>query len=1345
MRKVYMALLAAVVYCLVVPADVKAQYPASSYDFTAVSGTFTEITGGTAISDIEVDEGVSDPLPIGFSFEYCGLSYTTFVVSSNGWLSFDYAGSSAQLSNTLSNLGNIAPALFPLWDDLSGSVGDASYRTSGTAPNRVLTVEFKEWRWNWSSSYPPNSSFQIKLYETTNVIEFIYRRETAAGNPSSASIGIADNQSPLTYLVLDDTGSTPSVSSTTFTTSIDERPPSGQIYRFAPPPPCSNVTGLPTSALTEVSDTAICVASNVLLNYVPNTPLPLATGFSYLWQRAPTLTGPWSDIGTSTRPEFSTVSGAVGEDSYFRVILVCEGNTYLDTASPTPLVVVENPQVTGATGGSRCGPGTVDLSATASAGSMLSWYAAPVGGTALGTGTTFTTPYIPATTDFYVAANNGATAVSDWIGSGTSYTSSQPNPLYATYEGNKIQVLITAAEMQAAGFGAGTINAAALRVGSVSPSTSSNPSIADTIYNFNISIGHTTVTDLTTTFESGLTNVYSVATYVPDSNAVNNYPFNTPFYWNGTSNLVVEFCFSNPNWGGTKEVEYTTGLGFNASHYQHSDGNMNQCGAPTGSTNSTSTSRPNILLDMTVGCEGPREAVTATVTPGPNLSIDHDTLVCNDAVTQLRVSSPLSDFSSYVWDDPNGVLYTDAAGSTAYTGGNASTVYFRSTIPELHLISLAATNGTLPTDCAAADTIGIWVQPGNVEIASTPDTICVSGPAELSLVPDSGYAAGSIQWQESVNGTAYSNLAGATTPFFTTPTLSTEHYYKALIRGQNGVCEEATKHLVIADPQVLSKTDSFNCGPGTVTLRGVAGTNSGLYWYQAPEGGAPLGTGPSFTTPYLQATDTFYVGAGTGGGGAGSDSLAALSTGGNSCGGGVMFDLIPNSSMQIDSFLAVAAGSGSSVNVYFKTGTYAGNGTNSAAWTLHATVNVNYTSGDFIIALPTPIELTANNVYGIYLNYNSTYTDGTGTNQSFSNADLTLEAGYGLCGAFSSVNNPRVFNGTVYYSSGGCESPREPVIAFIYPDPAVDLGNDINACVDSGTVVVLDAGAQPYEPVFRWDDNSSSQIRAVNTSGEYFVSVTNQWGCVSSDTVSITLRENPEVDLGNDTSVCEEAVITLDAGPDGAEYFWNNGRSEQVITVDEPGTFIVLVTNELNCTTSDTIEIAMEGELPTVQGIDITNNGANTFTFDAINPQHVIGYQWDFGDGSAPSYQQSPTHTYPAGEGDYVVTLTLSSSCGFISDSTSAHVVSIGNLDLGKEELLIYPNPTQERATIKNNSSFPMEQIEVVNLLGQRVYSKMADGANQHSLELHRLASGIYQVQIYTSGGRVNRKLEILR
>jgi hypothetical protein len=69
------------------------------------------------------------------------------------------------------------------------------------------------------------------------------------------------------------------------------------------------------------------------------------------------------------------------------------------------------PIITGSIAGSRCGTGTVNLSASASAGT-LNWYAAPTGGASLGIGSPFTTPSISATTTYYVdATNSGCTTV----------------------------------------------------------------------------------------------------------------------------------------------------------------------------------------------------------------------------------------------------------------------------------------------------------------------------------------------------------------------------------------------------------------------------------------------------------------------------------------------------------------------------------------------------------------------------------------------------------------------------------------------------------------------------------------------------------------------------------------------------------------------------------------------------------------------------------------------------------------------------------------------------------------------------------------------------------------------
>jgi len=67
------------------------------------------------------------------------------------------------------------------------------------------------------------------------------------------------------------------------------------------------------------------------------------------------------------------------------------------------------PTLTSMTPASRCGTGTVNLSATSSPGSDINWFTAPTGGIPLWTGNIFTTPALSATTTYYAQAINQIT------------------------------------------------------------------------------------------------------------------------------------------------------------------------------------------------------------------------------------------------------------------------------------------------------------------------------------------------------------------------------------------------------------------------------------------------------------------------------------------------------------------------------------------------------------------------------------------------------------------------------------------------------------------------------------------------------------------------------------------------------------------------------------------------------------------------------------------------------------------------------------------------------------------------------------------------------------------------
>ena len=110
--------------------------------------------------------------------------------------------------------------------------------------------------------------------------------------------------------------------------------------------------------------------------------------------------------------------------------------------------------------------------------------------------------------------------------------------------------------------------------------------------------------------------------------------------------------------------------------------------------------------------------------------------------------------------------------------------------------------------------------------------------------------------------------------------------------------------------------------------------------------------------------------------------------------------------------------------------TSVGNETNMALWTQVATGSGTGAGHRFADSrdLIEPVSLNAGTLYGIALVADPAithfYTNGNGSNQNFSNADLSLVLGSATNVPFTApVFSPRVWNGTVYYSSGSCGSP----------------------------------------------------------------------------------------------------------------------------------------------------------------------------------------------------------------------------------------------------------------------------------------------------------------------------------
>ncbi|WP_396182886.1 T9SS type B sorting domain-containing protein [Flavobacterium sp.] len=107
------------------------------------------------------------------------------------------------------------------------------------------------------------------------------------------------------------------------------------------------------------------------------------------------INGSWNDLSNS-----GGTSGNYQPKGYIVEYGGMPGDPVLQISTSSTIVI---PSITSTVAQSRCGNGTVNLSATASNGTVK-WYTNPTGGTPIATGNNFTTPVVLSTTSYYVDA-----------------------------------------------------------------------------------------------------------------------------------------------------------------------------------------------------------------------------------------------------------------------------------------------------------------------------------------------------------------------------------------------------------------------------------------------------------------------------------------------------------------------------------------------------------------------------------------------------------------------------------------------------------------------------------------------------------------------------------------------------------------------------------------------------------------------------------------------------------------------------------------------------------------------------------------------------------------------------
>ncbi|MEI6815608.1 MAG: kelch repeat-containing protein, partial [Bacteroidota bacterium] len=144
------------------------------------------------------------------------------------------------------------------------------------------------------------------------------------------------------------------------------------------------------------------------------------------------------------------------------------------------------------------------------------------------------------------------------------------------------------------------------------------------------------------------------------------------------------------------------------------------------------------------------------------------------------------------------------------------------------------------------------------------------------------------------------------------------------------------------------------------------------------------------------------------------------------------------------------------------------------------------------------------------------------------------------------VNSSNTYSVTVT-NTNGCTGTASQTIT-VHPNPTPIITGNNSFCI--GDSSVLDVGSFDQ---YLWSTGATSQTIIVNTSGTYFVTVTNNYGCTNTASQTVTVNPNQSPLITGNSSICQGDSSTLDAGS-FLHYNWSTGSSNQTITVNSSNT-----------------------------------------------------------------------------------------------------------------------------------------------------------------------------------------------
>lgn len=256
-------------------------------------------------------------------------------------------------------------------------------------------------------------------------------------------------------------------------------------------------------------------------------------------------------------------------------------------------------------------------------------------------------------------------------------------------------------------------------------------------------------------------------------------------------------------------------------------------------------------------------------------------------------------------------------------------------------------------------------------------------------------------------------------------------------------------------------------------------------------------------------------------------------------------------------------------------------------------------------------------------------------------------------------------------------------------------------------------------------DSSSNNINITQNGNYRLVLKTNSTGCKdTSRTVPVVFNAKPIVSvLPKDTALyCAGSSVTLSANGSASNYQWklNNqnitGANANTYQASQAGVYTVV--NKIGQCADSVSLLAIEIPLPTKPNI---NTLGDTMTCTTTATQ----YQW-YLNGNAIAGANAQTYV---GLQNGLYRVKVSNSFGCSDSSMDYTFTKSGIVEMGREDIKLYPNPTSNYALLEL-ANIATWQVQINDLSGKTLRTYKPFKAKELTIQKDELKAGAYLVQI---------------